>query len=96
MRFSTLALLVALPAAAYATLSPQQLSVRQTAGTCALLGEECDCSNLCCEDERAACLLTGTSGVCSSVSALPLADWYVSGASSCSPQPGSLGCLRTA
>ena len=95
MRFSTLVLLVALPVVACAILSPQQLSVRQIEN-CVELGHLCfPPLTVCCGEENH-CPLTHEPGtvlsVCSSVSSLPLTNWYVR----CAPpnpvlESGSLG-----
>ena len=75
MRFSILALLVALPAAACATLSSQQLSVRDD-GSCIESGGACAYYNVCCGDDTFCLLVNELLGVCSSVYSLPLTDWY--------------------
>ena len=92
MRFSTLALLVALPAAAYATFLPRQLSVRKDE-TCVELGQTCNFWDVCCgEDNFCPMFDEPFTTVCSSVTSLPPTDWYVRCAS---PNPllesGSLG-----
>ncbi len=75
MRFSTLALLIALPAAAYAAVCPQQFSV-EPEYDCAEKGESCY-GRTCCGDLQ--CVWVGWRvGVCPSASALPLADRNVS------------------
>ncbi len=71
MRFSTLTLLIALPAAAYAAVCPQQFSVGHM-DECAKTGDYCDSSLPCCG--AGLCLWNGHSGVCPSAYALPLAD----------------------
>src|SRR6266702_5967525 len=69
MRFSTLALLIALPAAAYAAVCPQQFSV-EPEYDCAEKGESCY-GRTCCGDLQ--CVWVGWHvGVCPSASALPL------------------------
>ncbi|KAI9436534.1 hypothetical protein BJY52DRAFT_1328382 [Lactarius psammicola] len=74
MRFSTFALFIALPAAAYAAVCPQQFSVLQN-DECAKAGEYCDKSLPCCG--AGLCLWNGHSGVCPSAYALLLADQNV-------------------
>ena len=95
MRFSPLVLLVALPVVACATLSPQQLSVRQIEN-CVQLGHDCFYPLTVCCGEDNHCPMTHGPGtvlsVCSSVSSLPLTNWYVR----CAPpnpvlESGSLG-----
>ena len=79
MHFSTLALLIALPAAAYAAVYPQQLSVRQDPG-CISIHEECGeyFYSDCCEGTRCHIPPLSETGVCPSTYALPLTDRDVS------------------
>jgi hypothetical protein len=61
MRFSTLALLIVLPATAYAAVCPQQHSVGNTYDYCVPEGEYCTDSDQCCWNMT--CFWNGRSGV---------------------------------
>lgn len=76
MRFSTLALLIALPAAAYAAVFPQQFSVGHKY-KCTPPGEYCEAEGTphCCGVTQ--CVWNGETSVCLSVYALPPAHWDV-------------------
>ena len=68
MRFSSLALLVAIPAAAYASSLPQRLPVRNDYG-CVELYQTCDLTTFCCSNPGVEVICemapNAASGVCS-------------------------------